>query len=330
MNNRLPWHGPAWDRLREAHAQQRLGHALLLTGAQGLGKGRFALRLAAGLLCRSPEDGEACGVCRSCELYAAGTHPDFRLIQPEEKSVITVDQIRALTRALGLTAQLGGARVAVIQPAERMHAAAANALLKTLEEPTRGAYLVLVSDQASGLPATVRSRCQHIGFAAPPAEVARAWLAEQGVGEPAALLAASGGAPLKALAFHEGDAGQWQATLAGLVALAAGQTDPVSLAAGWQDKTTAPDHLQALWRVLGELIRWKAGGDAPAIFGPSERRVLHDWLQRVDWSGLFALVDRTGQALRGVHGGLNPELLLDDLLIAWTRLPRPPQVREAG
>ena len=153
-----------WCNLQARIAADRIPHALLLSGPVGVGKKQFARRFAAALLCQQPADNRvACGHCSACHLIAAGSHGDYIEISPEEDSrVIKIHQIRSLCEELGLTAQLGGHRVAIIQPADVMHNAAANSLLKTLEEPRPGVVIVLVTAKLGSLPVTIRSRCQRM------------------------------------------------------------------------------------------------------------------------------------------------------------------------
>ncbi|HLX27101.1 MAG TPA: DNA polymerase III subunit delta' [Casimicrobiaceae bacterium] len=185
-------------------------HAMLLSGPAGMGKRTLALALAQALVCESPgENGAACGTCASCRYAAAGQHPDLRLVEPieidddEVKVVewIAVDRIRALIRWSEITSHRGGAKVALIIPAERMNESAANALLKTLEEPPPATHFILVAHLAGRLPATVASRCQRIIAPRPSAAQARGWLASEGVPDAEALLAQANGAPLRALAL---------------------------------------------------------------------------------------------------------------------------------
>ena len=206
----------AWQRETAAAAlaaRTRWPHALLIEGRRGIGKRALALHFAQALLCETPrEDGGPCGVCASCGYVRAGAHPDLRVIEPierdeegNEKPVdeILVDRIRELIEFTQLTTHRQRAKVAVIVPAEAMNANAANALLKTLEEPPPGTHLMLVSHQPGRLSATIVSRCQR--FAAPEPEPAAAakWLRGQGSAEPELLLAQAGGAPLLALALAD-------------------------------------------------------------------------------------------------------------------------------
>lgn len=154
-----------WQLLQSAFLQDKLTHAYLLSGIMGVGKTAFSQRFAQFLLCEKKTGSESCGGCRSCQWIQAGTHPDFILIEPtEKKHTIKIDQIRELSDKLSRTAQQGGYQVVIISPADTMLIQAANALLKTLEEPTGKVILFLIDNQKSALPATIISRCQKIFF----------------------------------------------------------------------------------------------------------------------------------------------------------------------
>lgn len=207
---KLPWLEAQQRALGLALETQRLGHAPLLHGPAGLGKTQLASWLAARILCLKPEQGQPCGRCRSCELLAAGTHPDLFFGHiPADKTQITVDAIRELAAGLQLTPSIGPHRVGLIEPAEAMNNNAANALLKTLEEPAAEVWLILVSDRPDLLPATVRSRCQQVAVKPPQRAEAAAWLAAQDLSAEAEDIALAldfcADAPLKALALLEGD-----------------------------------------------------------------------------------------------------------------------------
>jgi DNA polymerase-3 subunit delta' len=211
-----PWQHEAWARWTGLRA--RLPHAILLKGPHGIGKLDFAMRMAQSLLCEKPDaQGFACGECPSCRWFAQETHPDFRLIQPEAISdaepaeggkkkpsrQISVDQVRALGDFANLSAHQGGHRVVLIHPAEAMNTAAANALLKTLEEPTSRMILILVSHKPQQLLPTIQSRCVALAMAMPAPQASRAWLEQSGIADSAALLARSGFAPLAAMRLAE-------------------------------------------------------------------------------------------------------------------------------
>lgn len=239
----LPWQV---DALQQALERQR-GHALLVNGPIAAGQFEFALQLAAAWLCEGHETSDpasgpqtACGTCPSCRLIAARSHPDLHWVIPEalraevglafdedstsEESSrskrkpsreIRIDQIRAAVDFSALTASRGRGRVVLIHPAEQINAIAANALLKTLEEPSGNLRFVLACGNIDALLPTLRSRCQSVRLPSPDRTQALHWLSAQQLpaAEAAVLLDASGGEPLRALALARAglDAASWQA-----------------------------------------------------------------------------------------------------------------------
>jgi len=203
----FPWLQPVEAEFAERFESGRLAHALLLSGAAGTGKQSLARGWIASLLClenRNP----ACGKCRSCQLIKTGAHPDYRLVTFEinEKSgkirtEIVVDQVRSLISSLQLTTTISVRKVALIHPAEALNRNAANALLKTLEEPPGDTVIMLVSDDPVRLTATIRSRCQNLLVRLPDRATALEWLLDAGdyqTEDVRAALVAAAGSPLKA------------------------------------------------------------------------------------------------------------------------------------
>lgn len=183
MSSLQPRQREHWQRVRAAHAAGRLAHALLLAGPRGAGKGEFAAAIAAFLLCEASDAArKPCGECRGCLQLAAGTHPNLmRLAPAEDKRDIAIDDVRDLLDRLHLSSHYGGAKVAIVEPADALNASGVNALLKTIEEPPPATHLLLVSERWRALPATLRSRCQILRFvrprqaAAPQADNAAEW-----------------------------------------------------------------------------------------------------------------------------------------------------------
>lgn len=321
---RLPWQAEAWARLQQASANGRLPHALLLAGPVGVGKAQLARHLAHALVCTAPTgDGDPCGHCRSCQLTAVGHHPDIHWYQPEEPGkAIKVDAIRELAHSSVLTAGASGRAVFIIDPADAMNAAAANALLKTLEEPSGGAMLVLVSAKPDRLPATIRSRCQVMALAPPDSATAADWLVAQGVdaGRAARLLRLYGGAPLAALAATAADRleeldGMWTS----LERLAQGRGDPVSLASAWQDQDLAEVLAwMTLW--ITDLLRLQAVPGSPPRFDQDATERFQNLAERLDCKDLHGFLDSLYELRRRLASNLNGQLVLERLLIDWTRL----------
>lgn len=228
MKQLYPWQTESWQALQTLRG--RLPHALLLMGAQGIGKLDLALTLARSLLCEKPQsDGTACRECHSCRWFGQDSHPDFRFIQPDALSIregeeksgskkpsreISVDQIRDLAGFANLSAHCGGYRIVLIHPAEAMNSNAANGLLKTLEEPTANLLFLLVTHKPQQLLPTILSRCLSFSIPTPTRETGTAWLVQQGVKNPEHALAQSGFAPLQALEWAEsGEGAEERSTL---------------------------------------------------------------------------------------------------------------------
>ena len=204
--------GQEWvvSHLKNARLAGRLAHAYLFLGPEGVGKASVARALAAARNCTEiREDGDACGTCPSCRRMQAGTHPDFLVISPEEsKTQIKIEVIRELRRLTEYPPLGGGWRVVLIKPAEALTAisdAAANALLKTLEEPPPQHLLVLTARSEGDLLPTIVSRCHKLAFAPlPPALIIQELESRRGLPRSqAALVAAlSGGSLARALALN--------------------------------------------------------------------------------------------------------------------------------
>jgi len=307
----LPWHEDLWRQLQQRRSAGRLPHALLLTGPVGLGKGAFARRLVQGLLCESPDaEGNACGRCRACHLFQAGSHPDYTIICPEEEykstnndsskkksKVIKVNQIRDFCVFLSYTSQYGGYKIVLLEPADRLHVNAANSLLKTLEEPPGDSLLLLVTAQPARLPATVRSRCQTINFSPPSLEVAAPWLASRLSGQldPAILLDMAGGAPLAALAYADEE--HWhhrQELMSGYEQVIVGRLDPARAAENWMQGDLA-ENLRWLVSWHTDLIRLKMSPGSTCLNNPDLRPALRDWIA---WQSSRRLFERLDAALR--------------------------------
>ena len=149
--------------LREAVVKNKMGHAYLFRGPDGVGKKRTALTLAAYINCKSPLDGDSCGRCTTCRKYFSGNHPDLILVEPDG-AAIKIGQIRELKHQLTFPPLEAKVRVIVLEDIHTMRREAANSLLKTLEEPAPGNLLILTADLAGNVLPTILSRCQIISF----------------------------------------------------------------------------------------------------------------------------------------------------------------------
>jgi DNA polymerase-3 subunit delta' len=322
-----PWQQSVFDSAAQAHAQGRLGHALLLVGPAHMGKREVAEALAKRLLCASPRpDQLACGTCRSCQLFPAQTiglvttqaHGDLQRVglEPNDKgdklrTEITVEQIRKLGQWFSLTPQLGGAQVAIIEPADLMNANSGNALLKTLEEPAPNRYLLIVTSRPGRLPATIRSRCQRLEFRIPSRADAQSWLRSRDFSDgdvELALTAARGNPGLAAEWLGNGGLQLRIEVTKKLNAIAAGQSAPVEVAQQWLSDENGELRLRfaaelALEAMAGAL--GSAGAGAAGLKAPTDLSRFSNW---------YDALNRTREQLRAP---LRNDLVLAGLLHEW-------------
>ena len=331
------WQNDIWRRLMSSRAT--LPGALLLQGRAGIGKSHFAYTLAQALLCESPlESGEPCEHCGACNWFKIGGHPDFRLLEPDAQSAtaestgetveqgkaadkkasqfITVAQIRELADFVNLTTHRNGMRIILVHPAEAMNVHAANALLKTLEEPPPSTLFILVSHQPQRLLPTVRSRCQKINAPLPGRAEALQWLRGQGVAEADACLAQSGYAPLAALRLSTEDyqlkRGQILEQLG-----APDRFDPLTLA-------EQGDKVELAW-ILNWMQQWvydlASIGMAGQVRYQSESSTEMNRLAKaVNLIELFRFQQELLTAQRALHHPLNNRLVLEQLFFSYWKL----------
>lgn len=325
MADVLPWQSELWRQLagRAQHA-----HAYLLHGPSGIGKRLLAERLMALLLCQRPTVEGACGQCRACQLLAAHTHPDHYVLEPEEADkAIRVDQVRDLVGFVTQTAQLGGRKVVLLEPAEAMNLNAANALLKSLEEPSGDTVLLLVSHQPSRLLPTIKSRCVQQACPLPTRPQSLEWLAsrlpELAPALREELLALAGGSPLMAAQLHaQGVLEQRALVVDGVKKLHKAQQSPSQLAEGWN---ALPLGLLFDWFCdwTHLILRYQMTGDEAALGAADMRKVLQYLGQKASRDKVMALQDWLLAQRQKVLGkaNLNRALLLEALLVQWASLP---------
>jgi DNA polymerase III subunit delta' len=336
-----PWQTDDWQRLQQLRPQWP--HALLMHGEPGIGKFQFAQHLAQGLLCETPAaNGEPCGTCPACHWFSQGNHPDYRVVLPEilaglaaagadaeassdkadddggkktrqPSKEIKIEQVRALLDFCALGSHRGGARVVLLYPAEALNVAAANALLKTLEEPPSGVVFLLVSARVDRLLPTIISRCRQWPMRMPNADEARTWLATQGIDDAAGLLAEAGGAPLAALALaSDENRALRDFTLAQLAAgpncdaFACGenlQKLPVPLVLGW------------LQRWLYDVLAQRTAG-RPRYF-PAAAKSLARCAQSADPAALARYIKTVTRQRAVENHPLNARLVFEELFLAY-------------
>jgi DNA polymerase-3 subunit delta' len=324
------WLEAPWAVWQRRLTEQRVPHAVLIAGSEGLGKRALATDMVGSLLCTAPQaDRRACGACRGCRLLSAGTHPDFYRIglEPNDKgdvrSEIVVDQIRALRASLAQTSQFGGWRVALLDPADAMNSASFNALLKTLEEPEAQALLVLISDRPSRLPATIRSRCQRIDLRFPARAQALSWLEAQGVrGEAAeeALDLAAGNPGLARDYGNDAVRARLLACVRDLQSLAAGRSRAMDAVAAWLKDE--PEQRLLLAAQALRVCAWASRGQGHVGKALAE---LANLTATADFPKLAAWWDRANRVREQLKTPLRGDLLLLELLREFAALYASPR-----
>ena len=332
----FPWHRATLSKLLADRA--RLPHALLVQGSKGIGKTEFARALAAGLLCESPQQGLACGRCVSCHWFEQGNHPDYREVVPEasaddegdgteseaarpekaEKAkslFIKIEQIRDVADFVALTTHRAGHRVLVLRPAETLHPNAANALLKTLEEPPPHTLIVLVSDRPARLLPTIRSRCRVLELPKPPREDALAWLKAERVEAPEAALAAAGGAPLLARDLAQPEEAELRRRVIAELSRPSG-ADPVQFASAI-DRSAVERFIYWMQTWVYDLVSVRLAGRAR--HHAESLPALRARAKTADVGALLDLERELAEARRLAAHPLNPRLLAEHLLMTYNR-----------
>jgi len=310
----FPWHAAAWQEFETALGADRLGHAYLIEGPQGLGKLHLAFRMAARVL-GTPWP--------AADPPLPLPHPDLNWITLEtdeegkQKKQIGIHQIREACANLAMTSYSGGWKVAVVWPAEQLNPHSANALLKTLEEPAPRTLLLLVRSRLDTLPATIASRCQRVRIAPPAPAEAIPWLeARAGTRDWPRLLALAGDAPLMALLLAEEGFGELDEKFAAdLLGILGHRREALEVAAEWA-RQPLPMTLRWLDVWTAELVRRKAAaGDSVPAAAP--QRALQTALERIPLQRLFRYKDEVRSAMTRNDGAFNTQMVLEGLLVPW-------------
>lgn len=322
-----PWLGEPFERLDRARALGHFGHAWLLAGPKGIGKGNLARVLATRLLDPErpppgPMTAEAARESLQISREPADHDPDLHfLCPPLDKKSISVEQVREIVAELELTSLRGLAKALIVEPAEAMTLSAANALLKTLEEPTPSTYFLLVSHQPGFLPATVRSRCQTVSLRQPSPDQALAWLG-QGIEDARgaqleALLGLAGGAPLKALAMLDNDFININNELEDIFKqISLNQIDPLEVADRWL-KGEPEVYLDWLAVRLERAIKARLAPEVSTSVTDRGDAALHNAWRDLTLKSLFERLGDTRALLGQLGGGINAELALRVLLLGF-------------
>ena len=305
----MTWLDPVREEFRKRLLGDRLAHAFLLSGQTGTGKQGLAMEMAAAILCREYRL-PACGSCRSCQLLVSGAHPDFRILSFELnrngklRTEIVIDQVRELISFLQLTTTIGEKKAALVYPAEAMNKNAANALLKTLEEPPGDAVIILLSHDPFRLAVTITSRCQKLQVRSPDTDTALAWLLESGAygdAEARSALKVAAGSPIRARdMLSEGGPDHYRLVSDTLESMLEGRCAPARAMSALGDVEP------------GRLWTWLSLSAADRFRHNMENHTVTSSL-----SHLQNLADRNRALL---SSPVRKDLLLQDWLIQWARL----------
>jgi DNA polymerase-3 subunit delta' len=323
---RVSGHDGIVKSFETAWRKGRLGHAYLFVGPFGVGKYTFARELARALLCETQTGRlQACGECAGCKLADAGTHPDLSLVsRPEELVDFPIDLIRELTEHLALKPARGGRKVAILDDADDLSAEAANAFLKTLEEPPPGSILILVGGPSPERQfSTIRSRCQVVTFAALPNELVAEVLRGQGIADDGRLdrlVRVAGGSPGQALGLDDESLWEFRKTL--LQAIDAEKVDAFELTTRWNQlvedagkeagvrRRRASLALKLLIGMLQDALRL-LHGVPPSVADESEASVLERVARRLGPEKLMAWIERAAAADLQVDRKVQLELVVE-------------------
>ncbi|MCD6026449.1 MAG: holB [Solimicrobium sp.] len=347
-----PWQYQAWAQLQQLHS--RWPHAILLHGPKGIGKTHFAEWLAQSLLCESPlSDGQACGMCISCGWFSQYSHPDYRRLRPEiletdsaeghsaeqeeapaadtkstSKSTgltaksarapskeIVINQVRNLSEFMTISTHRQGRRVIVIYPAESMNTSAANAILKSLEEPGPDTIFILVTSSVNSLLPTLISRCHQFALSLPEIEQAAAWLAQQNTTEPEQFLAEQGGAPLAAFAASQADTQEQQQEF--FRYLHQPDVNGALKTANKLQKTSISLIVSWMQRWLYDLFSFKLSGKIR--YYPRYRHEIERIAALVNLSDLLTLLDENTQRCAVAEHPLSHVLVLEEMLLDYVQ-----------
>ncbi|MBJ3815482.1 DNA polymerase III subunit delta' [Shimwellia pseudoproteus] len=322
-----PWLRPAFEQLIGQYQAGRAHHALLMHALPGMGDDALIYAICRWLMCEQPDGHKSCGHCRGCQLMQAGTHPDYHQVVVEKgKSSLGVDPIRHVTEKLYSRSGRGGARIVWIPDAECLTESAANALLKTLEEPPENCWFFLGCREPARLLITLRSRCLYWYLSPPDEHYAQAWLARENPQDPLQLQTAlrlSMGAPGAALTLLQPENWKRRAGLWVKVQDALQQQDLLLLAGQLNDDHVV-ESLHWISTLLLDALKMQRGA-VSWLTNADARDLIQQLCSMMPESVIQAVLHHLFQCreqLRDVPG-LNRELMLTELLLRWEQWMRP-------
>jgi len=319
--NWYPWLNGPYRQLVSQYQGDRGHHALLMHAAKGMGDEALVYGLSRWLLCQHHDGEKSCGKCHSCHLMIAGNHPDWHVLTPEKgKNSLGVEPVRQLIETLYNYSQQGGAKVVWLPQTELLTEAAANALLKTLEEPPERTYFVLGCREPSRLLPTLRSRCFYWHLSTPEAPLATQWIARQLQAEPLAIQTAlrlTEGTPIAALELLQPERWKQREQFCQQLSLSWQQRDLLSLLPQLNHDDAA-ERLHWLASVLLDVIKYQQGA-ADYVINLDQQPLIS--LLASEMNNAFLQQNLQGwmlcrQQLLSVVG-VNRELLLTERLLNW-------------
>ena len=321
----LPWQIKNWQILQSTYQAEKITHALLLTGIAGIGLKHFTQCFTQGLLCQSNVNNQlqACGMCHICKLCQSASHPDILMIKPEASDKnIKLAEIMQVTHFMHLKSHFSNYKIAIIFHADLMNRHAANALLKTLEEPPPQSLFILVSNRKNLLPITIKSRCQNINFTPAFDQETVNWT-KTFINEKENaknLLSAVDGAPLKIKEFLENDILTKKNNVLGDI-LADNHSNPIAIAEKWQSYGIQQVLLWLL-QLLVDMIRIKSLNQPLKTHEPEKILILQKLIKKLEFKDLLKFYDvlYTAYSLNSATNNYDAKGLLEDIIIAWQQL----------
>lgn len=305
-------------------AEDRLHTCLIFEGPTGVGKASTARWLALLMNCEADPPLRPCGACWSCRQIARGQHPDILEVglDPERTApLISVEQARKIVSQLTMHPYSARRRLVILDPADAMGHEAANALLKTFEEPPSATGFILVTSAISRLLPTVRSRAQRVRFGPVPVEALTPWLHERGVADAAALAQLSDGCPGRALELAEGEVTAWREARDELLNALAGSLSELlqyadTLTKGERAEATprVERALEALSRLCVDTLRLRSAGEGAPLANADRGPVLSAWADALDERALARISESIAGVRRDLAGFVNARLLMEALL----------------
>nr|WP_171294359.1 DNA polymerase III subunit delta' [Acinetobacter sp. MB5] len=311
-----PWQQTVWNMLTQRFPD--IGHGLLFYGKQGCGKHAFVEHFVAWLLCQNKQAEGACGQCGSCQWLKSDTHPNYVAISTDEdnkkaNAQIKIEKIRELLPFVQQT--VDGWRVVVIQPAEALNIASANALLKTLEEPGERVVIILVAEHFLKLPATIRSRLQRYALDRIEQDQASQYLQQQAAELDAEkiqlFLNLANGMPLQAMTLREQ---AWisrrQEFMQDWLSLVQQKNTPIRYATKWSKELNFAELQYLLEYLLSDLICVKLKQPVKNI--DLDFTQLNDFY---DLETLFQIYAELQQSKRKIEQNVQTNLVIDQMFV---------------